>query len=293
MDTSFELSRVDFRTTPVENIFLDTYLAHAPEEALRVYLAGWKACYSRADEHVEESDLAESLGMSAETVQEAVSYWVNEGLVVIDEAHPDRLLFRSMLLLWAGVGEPTADKTQERQAQVDPQANAAQPSQAEMFDALEDFLSEGLRYRVTLKENELRLILQVMEQYAFSPDYFLYAYKSACQRHEVGSRSVNYVVAVIENWARFEKITTREALDAYFAKADQEKNVRPKRRKRKQAEFAQKDMRMSRDERKAWVSRKLEESRKRSLRGDRDEADEKTTSPVKEDSVAPQTGGEA
>ena len=50
---------------------------------------------------------------------------------------------------------------------------------------------------------------------------------------------------------------------------------------------------MSREERKAWVSRKLEESRKRSLRGDTGAADENTTSPVKEDSFEPQTGGEA
>ena len=137
-----------------------------------------------------------------------------------------------------------------------------------MFNALEAFLSEGLPYHVTLKENELRLILQTMEQYHFAPDYFLYAYKQACQRKEVGSRSVNYVVAVIENWARFEHIATKEALDAHFVKEEQEKPVRNVRRKRKQPAYVKKDARMSREEKKDWVLRKLEESRRKSLRGD-------------------------
>ncbi|WP_071705907.1 DnaD domain protein [Murdochiella vaginalis] len=314
MKASFELSRVDFRTTPVENIFLDTYLSHAPAEALRVYLAGWKACYSRPDEHVEETDLADLLGLSAEAVEQAVAYWIDEGLVVADPNHPDRLIFRSMLLLWAGIGEtttampaekPSVEKEQSAKPQSEePQCETLQSektqgssqkgalSQADMFDALEDFLSEGLRYRVALKENELRLILQVMEQYAFTPDYFLYAYQSACQRNEVGSRSVNYVVAVIENWARFEQITDRKALDAYFAKVDQEKMNRPKKRKRKQPAFAQNDTRMSREERKEWVNRKLEESRKRSLRGDGG-AGEPSSSPSAQDISGKNTGGEA
>ncbi|WP_066924822.1 DnaD domain-containing protein [Murdochiella massiliensis] len=324
MKASFELSRVDFRTTPVENIFLDTYLSHAPADALRVYLAGWKACYSRSNEHVEETDLADLLGMSAEAVKDAVAYWVNEGLVVVDPDHPDRLTFRSMLLLWAGIGEPmpTASTTNlsksdapsidgrqsgeqttaKNENGVSTEQQSAEPqkvsasgnglSQAEMFDALEEFLSEGLRYHVALKENELRLILQVMEHYAFTPDYFLYAYQSACQRNEVGSRSVNYVVAVIENWARFEQITDREALDAYFAKADREKTSRPTRRKRKQAAFAQKDNRMTREERKEWVNRKLEESRKRSLRGDGG-ASEKTLPLSTEELSDKSEGGEA
>ena len=334
MKASFELSRVDFRTTPVENIFLDTDLSHAPADALRVYLAGWKACYSRPDEHVEETDLADLLGMSAEAVKDAVAYWVNEGLVVVDPDHPDRLTFRSMLLLWAGIGEPTPpasttnlsksdvpsidgrkngeqttaknengvsaerqsaeQQSAEKQSTEPKKASASGNglSQAKMFDALEEFLSEGLRYHVALKENELRLILQVMEHYAFTPDYFLYAYQSACQRNEVGSRSVNYVVAVIENWARFEQITDREALDAYFAKADREKTSRPTRRKRKQAAFAQKDTRMTREERKEWVNRKLEESRKRSLRGDGG-ASEKTLPPSTEELFGKSEGGKA
>lgn len=324
MKASFELSRVDFRTTPVENIFLDTYLSHAPAEALRVYLAGWKACYSRPDEHVEETDLADLLGISAEAVKDAVAYWVNEGLVVVDPDQPDRLTFRSMLLLWAGIGEPmpTApsnnslpedirsndgrqnggqttvrdeDCISAEQQSTERQKAAASGSglsQAEMFDALEEFLSEGLRYHVALKENELRLILQVMEHYAFTPDYFLYAYQSACQRNEVGSRSVNYVVAVIENWARFEQITDREALDAYFAKADREKTSRPTRRQRKQAAFAKKDTRMTREERKEWVNRKLEESRKRSLRGDGG-ASEKMSPLSTEELSGKSEGGEA
>lgn len=324
MKASFELSRVDFRTTPVENIFLDTYLSHAPQEALRVYLAGWKACYSHPDEHVENSDLADFLGLSTQEVDDAVQYWVNEGLVVVDDDHPGQLIFRSMLLLWAGIDEPHSSVNQaassretattktsrltsgdlpreEKHAVGERDATTAGPprkrkegglSQAEMFDALEDFLSEGLRYRVTLKENELRLILQVMEHYAFAPAYFLYAYQSACRRNEVGSRSVNYVVAVIENWARFEQITTREALDAYFAKADQEKAVRPGKRKRKQAAFAEKDTRMSRAERKEWVNRKLEESRKRSLRGD--STPDAASMPGKENAGdGRQTGGKA
>lgn len=269
MDAALDLSKVDFRTTPFENIFLDTYLGHAPEHALRVYLYGFKACYGAQQESVSIDEIKEALGLSAAQLSDAVEYWVGEGLVVRAETTPTRLLFRSMLLLWAGIGDLDGPALLDNTA-TKKENESDSMSRSAMFDALEDLLSVGFSYRVMLKENEIRLILDKMDQYGFSPDYFLYAYDKAKDQKEAGARSVNYIVAIIENWARFDGITTREALDAFLAHPPAKEERRSRRRKKRSAAFVETDERMSREDEQEWVRKKLEESRKKSLRGGSD-----------------------
>lgn len=274
MHASFDLSHVDFRTTPVENIFLDTYVAHAPEAALRVYLMGWKACYEAQTADIDAARLAEGLGLRPEELEAALAYWEGEGL--LSRETDGRVVFRSMLLLWAGVGDlpkatlkPASEAVEApgaaRQNGVPPATRETGMTRTAMFDALEDFLSQGFRYRVVLKDNEIRLILDVMDTYAFTPEYFLYAYKKAHASGEATARSVKYITTIVENWARFDGITTVEGLDQYLAEKEKVKPVR--RSKRRQEKNVDRDTRMTREEEREWVKKKLEASRKRDLRG--------------------------
>lgn len=276
MKLQFDLSSVDFRVTPVENLFLQTYLPLADGNALKVYLYGWKACYQTERPTLSDGDIAQALSMTDEEVIDALNYWIDQGLVEEDrqEGHPV-FRFKSILLLYAGIDEAkeeVADPAPLPAEDPDPAAflTADDRARKTMMDNLEDFLSEGHPYRVRLKANEIQAIHQVLNTYKLSPDFYLYAYKKAVNHAEASSRSFNYVTAIVENWVRFEGITDKEALDKFLDKEAREKESKEGRRpgtKKGGAENISQTRKMSRKDREEWVREAMEKSRRRSLRG--------------------------
>ncbi|MDP2892261.1 MAG: DnaD domain protein [Bacillota bacterium] len=78
--------------TPVENIFIEEFMRHAPGEAVKVYIYGLKLCYHDSGiENLEE--FSRALGMSLTAVAEAFAYWENTGLVVRVSDSPLRFAF--------------------------------------------------------------------------------------------------------------------------------------------------------------------------------------------------------
>lgn len=324
---SFDVTTVDFRTTPVENLFLETYLPLASASALKVYLAGWKQAYDTSAPALRRKDLAEFLNMSEAEVQEGLDFWQEEGLLEVLEGEEASYRFRSLLLLWAGISDPATparngepmpfsspsqgglsmeglgkkdplaaslaaslaspgsqDRTRPSVEEVEEDGAEASlpdplqplsPAQSQgissMFQALEDFLSQGFSYRVRLKENEIREILRVLATYSLDPAYLTYAYQQAVAQKEASSRAVLYVLAIIENWARFEGITDQEGLDAFLEKEKQKKAQQKLSARaskgRKKGEYVHNDQRMSKEEERAWVQKKLEESMHRMQKG--------------------------
>lgn len=281
MKLQFDLSSVDFRVTPVENLFLQTYLPLADGNALKVYLYGWKAGYQAERPTLSDEDIVEALAMTNEEVIDALNYWIDQGLVEEDnqDGHPV-FRFKSMLLLYAGIYEPAEETAPEPEAPVaDVPKSEASPfplqgddlARKEMMDDLEAFLSEGHSYQVRLKANEIQTILDFLNRYPISPAFFLYAYKKAVNHAEASSRSFNYVTTIVENWIRFEGITDEEALDRFLDKEAKEKESKEERRPRPKKEAAEntaQSKKMSREEREEWVKQAMEKSRRRSLRGD-------------------------
>lgn len=317
MSFKFDLSKVDFRTTPVENMFLDTYLGSAPGDAIKIYLYGWRACYGKSEGSFSLDEFGQALSLSDEELQEGLQFWIDAGLVtIVEENQGHTIYFRSLILLWAGLYESVESleasvlweaKSKEGlhlsldQAEASPSIfdslvlddkadNISRDSEQNgkkedptlendqnrraMFTDLENYLSQGLTYEVSLKPAEIRQIHEFLDQYPVSPDFFLYAYKKASQSSEASSRSLNYLMTIIENWIRFEHITEIDQLDQYLEKeAENKKNKKKTRRARakKKAENLSNDQRMSKEERSQWVKQKLEQSRKRSLRGVEDD----------------------
>ncbi len=66
--------------TPVENIFIQNFLPHAPGDYVRVYLYGLMQCHHPADDMTLER-MAHLLGMEESAVQSAFQYWERQGLV--------------------------------------------------------------------------------------------------------------------------------------------------------------------------------------------------------------------
>ena len=271
MKIQFDNSKVDFRVTPMENIFLETYLTSAPANALRVYIYGWMHSYSGDDEGLEADELSKALGMTSDELVEALSFWMDRGLIKEDsEDGQVKFKFLSMLLLYSGYYD-RGEKGKQKEA--DDRDDGPRTNEKEaMFGGLEDFLSEGRPYRVELKANEIRQVLDILDKYSINPDFFLYAYKKAATTKEASSRSFNYLTAIVENWIRFENINNREDLDKFLkkeeeAKAREGQKTGPAKAKAK-VQKTSTTRKSTREEDRAWVKEALERSRKKSLRGD-------------------------
>ncbi len=325
MKPEFDLSSVDFRITPLENIFLDTYLSQASGDAIKIYLYGWKSCYfdnekgKTFDKWMEE--LTSNLFMNRETVKEGLEYWIDTGLIENrNEGEECKLYFKSMLLLWSGFygrvskdlkGANISDRLENtagsyNRNSIENWGSVSEPDRVsdldivsepdrvsdldivseldkvksendfkiikrrKMFEDLEAYLSVGSAYSISLKENEILKLHEFMDKYDVEPEFFIYAYKKASEMSEASSRSLMYLTTIIENWIRFEKITSIEALDEYLEKQEKSRDEIRKnrsRKRKKRIEYVDDDKRMTRADRLKWVEDKLEESRRKSLRG--------------------------
>lgn len=295
MQMRMNLSPVDFRSTPVENLFLDTYLSQASGEALKVYLYGWKACQTDPGRTLTLEELVDNLDLTPDQVMEALAYWMNQDLVdLVLEEGQEIYVFKSIVLLWLGkydkaqpagaagaealAATGAGDPSGAGPADMTPQGGLTATQEGEawkaMFDQLEAHLSEGQTYQVKLKPNEILLIQDFLARYPVTPDFFLYAYQEAEKLQETSSRNIRYITAIIENWVRFEKLTDIPALQDFLAH-EQVKRAEAKKGKRQRAKAQAKNLKagpkMKKEEREAWVKQKLEASRTMNLRGDQDE----------------------
>ena len=77
---SFAESYPMMGVTPVENLFIQSFLPQAPGDYVRVYLYGLMQCYYPVADMTLEK-MAQALGMEPETVRAAYIYWERRGLV--------------------------------------------------------------------------------------------------------------------------------------------------------------------------------------------------------------------
>ena len=67
-----------YDVTPVENLFIQEFMAHAPGEFVRVYLYGLMLCYHPSEEMSHER-VAQALGLEPAEVLNAFRYWERQG----------------------------------------------------------------------------------------------------------------------------------------------------------------------------------------------------------------------
>lgn len=109
MKAEFDLNRIDFRTTPIENFFLDSYLSMATGDAIKVYLYGWKNCYCKESVSFDLEQWASVLALSPQEVEESLAFWRSFHLIEEREENGERLLtFKSPLLLYTGFDKPSS-----------------------------------------------------------------------------------------------------------------------------------------------------------------------------------------
>lgn len=81
MPITFAKGGSHFDVTPLENLFIENYMAEASGDFVKAYIYGLKFCYRQDDQPQEYADAARDLRMSVETVRAAFAYWEEKQLL--------------------------------------------------------------------------------------------------------------------------------------------------------------------------------------------------------------------
>lgn len=88
MPISFAPGGAHYDVTPLENLFIENYMAEATGDFVKVYIYGLMFCYRAEEQPMEYSDIARDLHMNEETVRAAFAYWEKNQLVNVLSARP-------------------------------------------------------------------------------------------------------------------------------------------------------------------------------------------------------------
>ena len=74
--------------TPIDNMFITSFMPYAPSDCVKVYLYGLFACSDANSSHNTIDEFAKALNMSAQDIESSFLYWQEQGLVQILDTIP-------------------------------------------------------------------------------------------------------------------------------------------------------------------------------------------------------------
>lgn len=214
--------------TDVENIFINEYMPAAPGDYVKVYL--YALLYAKQGLEMTHENLARELGMSAETVDEAWTYWAKMGTVKIVNRRPKTAMFGYDIefvnlreLMYSGMSFAGGGAAQTTQAVQEEEPAGEKKSEFSDFNA-EDILcrdnmqevfsfAENLKGR-PLSAKEMKSIASWHDDYNIDKDLIKKAIEYCFERDKT---SIRYLEAVIREWHEL-GIKTAEEADAHTEK---------------------------------------------------------------------------
>lgn len=277
MKIKLHQSKVDFMSTPIENLFLDTYLPLASGNQLKVYLFAYKSAYK--NEEINNEKISKSLDISLEEVNQAWEFWVSLGLVKKHKLDGEDIYeFKSIRLLYTGL-----DKDYEEEIPSEPVSKEVSlvkeevvnkndnshnfeinPDElSEMYKVIEDYISLDQPVHISLDPKDIRILNDLVYDYKLNPYFVSYAYHLASEVNDYKSKNPPYVSKVIERWVKYENVRSVEDLDTYIEKRSEEKQEKKevKKASKPRAKNVYNDDRLSKAERRALIQKKLRESK--------------------------------
>lgn len=189
-----------FDVTPVENLFLENYMASAPGEFVKVYLYGLMLCY-RSDEHdLGAADFAQALHLSDEAVRAAFAYWEQLGLVAVADHEPlcvEYVNLKRKFLCGTEAKEPERERVF-----------------AELVKHVQSVFS-GARVLVTAEYNRINDWYTAL---GFDPEAIVMMIQY-CIGRKGPKVSFKYIDAMAQDLSR-KGLTSLEDLEAHFSAAD-------------------------------------------------------------------------
>lgn len=263
MKFEIENNFLDLGTTPIENMFINTFLSRANDVQIKVYLYALSNAYSGKTDLTNEN-IAREMGLTEGQVVDAWQYWIDEGVV---ERKNDSYIFKSIRFQYIDsmydiTGEnyisKTTDSPEFDQELYDNSEEAIQSRT--LIENIEEFISSGSDTPIQLDPREIRKVLQTMNGFNVTPDFMSYAYMMASNVR--GIKAVDPIMATIRNWM-IDGATDMEKLELYLtqkSEAKEEKKVEKQNyssEKPNKDSLAASDNRMTREERLKFVQDKM------------------------------------
>lgn len=263
MKFEIENNFLDLGTTPIENMFINTFLSRANDVQIKVYLYALSNAYSGKTDLTNEN-IAREMGLTEGQVVDAWQYWIDEGVV---ERKNDSYIFKSIRFQYIDsmydiTGEnyisKTTDSPESDQELYDNSEEAVQSRT--LIENIEEFISLGSDTPIQLDPREIRKVLQTMNDFNVTPDFMSYAYMMASNVR--GIKAVDPIMATIRNWM-IDGATDMEKLELYLtqkSEAKEEKKVEKQNyssEKPNKDSLAASDNRMTREERLKFVQDKM------------------------------------
>lgn len=264
MKFQIENNFLDLGTTPIENMFINTFLSRANDVQIKVYLYALSNAYSGKTDLTNEN-IASEMGLTEGQVVDAWQYWMDEGVV---EKKEDSYIFKSIRFQYidsmydiSGENEisKTTQNTDTGKELYDNSEEAVQ-SRA-LIENVEEFISSGSDTPIQLDPREIRKILQTMNDFNATPDFMSYAYMMASNVR--GIKAVDPIMATIRNWM-IDGATDMEKLEVYLTQKSQSKEDNKVEKteyvskKPNKNSLANSDDRMSKEERLKFVQQKMQ-----------------------------------
>lgn len=222
MEISFKKSIIQPGVTPIENMFLDSYLPIVDEISLKVYLFLYKRLFGSYKSELSIKCIAEELRFSEVQIMNALKYWKNNQLLdysLNEDGCVEKIEFVNNFALYAGgIYDDNVEEEKEK-PMID---------NREYFEKIEEITG------LSLKPYEITKIISHIEETGHGMDLVYKAYEYA---KSIGkSMSVDYIIGILRAWKRDNNISTVEDLKNFLENKDKNKIKRYSKKTKKYIE---------------------------------------------------------
>lgn len=255
MKIELDKTMIDLGFTPVENMFIHTYLAMANGDQIKVYLYALSQVYSNDKQEIDNKNIAFEMKLTEGQVIDAWRFWQDLGLV---EILGDRYIFKSLRSGYInqiiGVEE---EVNQTDKPDLDSSKYHRNDGFKKLINDIEEFISSGTDLEFPLSNREIEQIDQQIKDFNLTYEFYNYAFALASV--EVSTKNIGVITGVIRNWV-MDGATDEDKLNQLLekkARARDEKKTQNKAKMPKKKASIEEDKRMSREERIKFIEEKM------------------------------------
>ncbi len=193
--------------TPVENMFINEYMANAPGDYVKVYL--FSLMYAGLGVELTNADVARHLRMEAEDVLKAWTYWEKQGVIRKHRKGSESgfdydvefILLKEQLY------------GQSSWTQAPAQSISRQMEDVQVKQMVSDI--EQISGRV-YSSTEMQKVLSWIDDYQVLPEVITYAFRYAKKQKK---NNLKYVAALVQDWGS-RGLREQTAVEEYLARND-------------------------------------------------------------------------
>ncbi|MDO4176258.1 MAG: DnaD domain protein [Bacillota bacterium] len=176
--------------TSVENMFINEYMASAPEGYIKVYL--FALMYTNLGVEFDNGDIAKQLMMEEEDVLKAWTYWEKMGVIrKVRKSSDNGLDYDVEFVLLKSMLYGSHEESQQHSPDQGINAQMANREYKEMFARIEKALGR------VISGSEMGEVLSWINDFGSDPEVIGYAFEYCAGKNK---KTVKYVGAVIRNW---------------------------------------------------------------------------------------------